>query len=323
AQQFGRRAQWQTDRSDALYNLYGRLKPGLTMAQAEADLHRVTDALAKLYPQENAGAKIQLTTEVDGRYYAATRGIKYAGWLAVGVSGLVLLLACANVANLTLARAATRAKEIGIRLAIGASRGRIARQLLTESMLLAASGGALGLAFAYWGADVIRATAPPAPYPVRFDFAPDWYVLRWLLVASLLTGLTVGLAPALLGSRIDLVAVIKEAGARPSRRRRRWNLRSALVVAQVTISIVVLICAGLFIRRLGQARQTDPGFQTDNLVTMRMSLDALGYDENARQRFWPELQHRIEAQPGVRRAALASGLPLWESSSRAARGPIV
>src|SRR5262249_33667971 len=150
AQKFGRRAEWQTDRSYALFNLYGRLRPGLTMAQAEVDLNLVADSLAKLYPSDGSDTKIQLTTEVDGRYFAATKVIKYGGLLAVGVSGLVLLLACANVANLTLARAATRAREIGIRLAIGAGRGRIVRQLLTESMLLAGLGGALGLAFAYW-----------------------------------------------------------------------------------------------------------------------------------------------------------------------------
>src|SRR5262245_22257663 len=211
SQKFSRRAEWQTDRSYALFNLYGRLRPGLTMAQAEADLNLVADSLAKLYPRDDAGAKIQLTTEMDERYYATTKVIKYGGLLAVGVSGLVLLLACANVANLMLARAATRAKEIGIRLAIGASRGRVVRQLLTESVLLAGLGGALGLAFAYWGAGVIRATVPPVPYPVSLDFAPDGYVLRWTLVASLLTGLTFGLAPALMASRTDLLAVIKGA----------------------------------------------------------------------------------------------------------------
>src|SRR2546421_11562076 len=119
------------------------------------------------------------------------------------------LVACANVANLMLARATTRAREIGIRLAIGASRGRIVRQLLTESVLLAGLGGVLGLALAYWGTDVIRASFPPVPYPISLDFAPDGYVLKWMLVVSLLTGVIFGLAPALLASRTDLVAVIK------------------------------------------------------------------------------------------------------------------
>src|SRR5947209_8420937 len=166
AQKFGRRAEWKTDRSYALFKLYGRLKPGLTMAQAETDLNLVAGTLAQLYPNDNAGTKIQLTTELDGRYDAATRVIKYGGLLALCVASLVLLVACANVANLMLARATTRAREIGIRLAIGASRGRIVRQLLTESVLLAGLGGVLGLALAYWGADVIRASFPPVPYPI-------------------------------------------------------------------------------------------------------------------------------------------------------------
>src|SRR5262245_61105059 len=321
AQKFGRRAEWQTDRSYALFNLYGRLRPGLTMAQAETDLNLLADNLAKLYPRENANAKIQLTTEVDGRYDNETRVIRYGGLLALCVSGLVLLLACANVANLMLARAAARAREIGIRLAIGAGRSRIVRQLLTESLLLAALGGALGWGLAHWGAKVIQATAPPVPYPVSVDFAPDGYVLKWTLVAALLTGVIFGLAPALLASRADLVAVIKGASAGQSRSRRRWNLRGALVVAQVTISLIVLICAGLFIRSLGQAVKTDPGFKTENLVMMMVRPGLLAYDQEASLRFYRELQRRIEEQPGVRMAALATELPLLDS--RQSRGPIV
>lgn len=321
AQKFGRRAEWHTDRRYALFNLYGRLKPGLTMAQAETDLNLVADNLAKLYPRENAGAKIQLTTEVDGRYQGGTSIVRYGGLLAVCVSGLVLLVACANVANLMLARATTRAKEIGIRLAMGAGRGRIVRQLLTESVLLAVLGGVLGLAFAYWGADVIRATVPPVPYPISFDLAPDGYVLKWMLVVSLLTGVIFGLAPALLASRTDLVAVIKGGAAGQSRRRRRWNLRGALVVAQVTISIVVLICAGLFVRSLNRALKLDPGFSAENLVTMKLDPSLLAYPEAAGKRFYAETLRRVAALPGVRATSLAAFLPLGENNSTA--GPVM
>jgi predicted permease len=321
AERFGRRVEWRTDRSYALFNLYGRLKPGLTMAQAETDLNLVVDNLARQFPRENADTKIQLTTEVDGRYDAATSIIKYGGWLALFVSGLVLLLACANVANLMLARAVSRVREIGIRLALGASRGRIVRQLLTESVLLALLGGVLGLAFAYWGSGVIRASFPPVPYPVSFDFSPDGYVLRWMLLISLSTGVIFGLAPALLASRTDLVAVIK-GGAAGTAHNRRWNLRGVLVVAQVTISITVLICAGLFIRSLRQARQTDPGFETENLVTMMINPSLLAYDEKeTTRRFFPELLRRLEAQPGVRSAALVNEMPLMVENLM--RGPIV
>jgi putative ABC transport system permease protein len=321
SQQFGRRAEWQTDRSYALFNLYGRIKPDLTMEQAEKDLNLAVETLGQRYPKENADTKIQITTELDSRYTGATKIIKYGGLLALCVSGLVLLLACANVANLMLARAAARAREIGIRLAIGASRGRIVRQLLTESVLLSVLGGVLGLAFAYWGADMMQASFPPVPYPVAFDYAPDGYVLKWMLVISLLTGIIFGLAPALLASRTDLVAVIKGGGAAPSHGRRRLNLRGTLVVAQVTISLVVLICAGLFIRSLSKARETDPGFETDNLVTMMINPGLLAYDQQATRRFFQELQHRLEAQPGVRAAALINEMPLMVENL--SRGPIV
>jgi macrolide transport system ATP-binding/permease protein len=187
--------------------------------------------------------------------------------------------------------------------------------------LLALLGGVLGWALAYWGADVIRASFPPVPYPVSFDFAPDGYVLKWMLVVSMLTGVIFGLAPALLASRANLVAVIKGGEARTSRSRRRWNLRGALVVAQVTISIIVLICAGLFIRSLRKALETDPGFRTDNLVTMMINPRLLGYDQKAIWRFFPELLHRIETQPGVRTAALTDELLL--QAGDLSRGPIV
>jgi predicted permease len=321
AQKFSRRPEWKTDRGYATINLYGRLKPGVTVRQAEADLNLAAGNLARLYPEHNADTKIQLRAEIDGRYEGATKVMRYGGLLAFCISCLVLLLACANVANLMLARAAARTREIGIRLAIGASRGRVVRQLLTESVLLALLGGALGWAFAYLGAGWAQASFPPVPYPANFDVAPDAYVLKWMLVISLLTGVVFGLAPALMASRADLVNVIKGGAARPSGGRRRLNLRGALVVAQVTISIVILICAGLFVRSLAKAQELDPGFETDNLVTMMVDLNLLAYDQQAVLRFFPELQRRVGALPGVRSAALASEMPLMDS--RQSRGPVV
>lgn len=319
AQKFGRLSAWRTDRDHRLFKLFGRLKRGVTMAQAEVDMNRVVGSLAQIYP-ENAGAKIQLTTEVDGRFDAATKIIRYGALLALFVSGLVLLLACANVANLMLARAAVRAKEIGTRLAIGAGRGRIIRQLLTESVLLALLGGVVGWALAFWGTRMIQASFPPVPYPIIFDVSPDLYVLKLMMLISLITAVIFGLAPALLASRTDLVAVIKGAGGQ-SVKRRRLNLRSTLVVAQVTISIVVLICAGLFIRSLRKAMETDPGFKTENMVTMMINPRLLGYDQKEIWRFFPEILRRLETQPGVRSAALIDDLPLHVGDL--SRGPIV
>jgi predicted permease len=321
AEQMNRRPEWRTDRAYTQFYAYGRLRPGVTMEQAEADLNMVAGGLAKLYPKEDADTKVQITSEVDGRYQGATAVMRYGGLLALCVSSLVLLLACANVANLMLARATTRAREIGIRLAIGAGRGRVVRQLLTESVLLSLAGGALGLVVAYWGTGLIRASAPPVPYPLTLELAPDAYVLKWMLAISVATGVIFGLAPALLASRTDLVAVIKGMTTGPSHGHRRLNLRGALVVAQVTISIVVLICAGLFIRSLGQARQTDPGFRAENLVTMMLNPALLAYDQAASLRFYTELQRRLEAQPGVRAVSMVDEMPLMVGHNP--RGPVV
>jgi predicted permease len=323
---FGLGAEWETNRDWKNIEVYGRLKPGVTMAQAEADLNLIAEGLAKQYPN-NADTKIQALAETDGRYQSVTKTFKLGGWLAMCVAGLVLLMACANVANLMLARAAARAKEIGIRLAIGAGHRRIVRQLLTESLLLSLFGGALGLLLAYWGTGLVAASVPPLPWPINLQFAPDGYVLKWMLGLSLMTGLVFGLAPALLASRPDLVAVIKGDVAgqtgqtRSGSGRRRWSLRNALVVAQVAISIIVLICAGLFLRSLNKALKLDPGFSAENLVTMYLDPSLLGYDKAAGLRFYQELRRRMEAQPGVRAVSLATFLPLGGSGN--GRGPIV
>jgi predicted permease len=296
--------------------LMGRLKPGVTKAQAEADLNLAVENLAKLYPV-NANAKIQIVSEVDGRYGSDSKFFKFSSLLALCISGLVLLVACANVANLMLARAVARTREIGIRLAIGASRFRIMRQLLTESVLLALLGGALGWLFAYWGSGLVQASIPPTPFPIDLDVSPDLLVLKWMVAVSLLTGVFFGLAPAWLASRPDLVAVIKGDGGGQTHGKTawRWNPRSLLVVAQVAISIIVLVCAGLFLRSLNKALEADPGFSTDNLLTMGLDTGLLGYDKAAGKQFYAELRRRVEAQPGVRAASLAAFLPLSDDAS--------
>ena len=315
----GAGGEWETTRGWAKWNALARLKPGVTKAQAEADLNRIVEALAQQYPKPNAGKKVQLVPERDGRLEEGTQAFRSKSFLSLYIAGLVLLLACANVANLLLARAAGRAKEMGIRLALGAGRWRIVRQLLTESLLLAGLGGALGLVFAYGGTALVQTATPPIPFPIDFDFSPDWYVLRWMAVITLATGLIFGLVPALLASRPDLVAVIKDAAAGQSQGNRRWqrwrgwNLRSALVVTQVALSIVVLICAGLFLRSLNKALQLDVGFSAENLVTMKLDPGLLAYDEASGKRFYAETLRRVTALPGVRAASLAAFLPLGDS----------
>ncbi|PWT93435.1 MAG: hypothetical protein C5B55_04560 [Blastocatellia bacterium] len=321
AQDFGRKPEWRTDRGYTPFSMFGRLKPGVTVVQATADLNSIVSDLAQQFPKENGGTKIQITKEVDARYKNTTKVIQYGAFMALCVAILVLLVACANVANLMLARAATRARELGVRLAIGAGRGRIIRQLLTESVLLALMGGVLGWGLAYAGSILIASSFPPVPYPVSLTFTPDLYVLKWMSGIAIVTGLVFGLAPALLASRTDLIAVIKGGGEGQQKKNRRLNVRGTLVVTQVMISIVVLICAGLFIRSLRRALETDPGFKTDNMVTMMVNPRILGYDEKKVWRLFPELLHRIEESPGVRVAALTDDLPL--QAGDLIRGPIV
>jgi putative ABC transport system permease protein len=301
---FNGQTRWENERGWNNLDLMGRLKSGVTVAQADADFKRMANNLAQLYPNENADTNARVVSEFDGRFNGANWIFKLSSLLASCVAGLVLLVACANVANLMLARAAERSKEIGIRLAIGAGRFRIVRQLLAESVLLALLGGALGWMFAYWGTALARASFPPFPFTLDLDVNPDLYVLKWMFVVTLSTGVIFGLAPALLVSRPDLVAALKSDVAGQSRSRRRWNLRGALVVTQVTISVIVLICAGLFLRSLTKAINTDLGFSTENLVTMMVNPGSLGYDQETGKRFYGELLRRIEAQPGVRAASL-------------------
>jgi predicted permease len=318
---FGVNGDWVSNRAWGRFNLIGRLKPGVTQAQAEADLNLVAENLSKLYPNSNADTKAQVVSEMDARFTDFSGWLKFSSLIALLIAGLALLVACANVANLLLARAAARAKEIGIRLAIGAGRLRIMRQLLTESVLLSLIGGALGWLFSFWGADLVQASFPLSQYPIGLDLAPDWYVFKWMLGVSLLTGVIFGLAPAWWASRSDLVAVIKGDAAGQSQSKWRWNLSGALVVAQMAISVLVLICAGLFLRSLNKALNIDPGFSADNLVTMMLDPGSLGYDETAGKRFYTEALRRIESLPGVRAASLASFLPLGDSNSM--QGPVL
>jgi hypothetical protein len=180
----------------------------------------------------------------------------------------------------------------------------IIRQLLTESNPCSL-GGIVGWGLAYWGANLVHSSIPPLPYPINLDVNPDLNVLKWMFGVSVVTGFIFGLAPAVIASRQDLVSVLKsEVKVNLGRGlTRRLNLRAALVVAQLAISIVVLVCAGLFLRSLSKAVKTDPGFSVENLVTMRIDPGGLGYDTDSGKRFYSELLHRIEEQPGVRSAS--------------------
>ncbi|MGH9769544.1 MAG: ABC transporter permease [Blastocatellia bacterium] len=300
-------------RGDRAFFVMGRLKPGVTLDQAQANFRPIAEQLFKEWPQHwtnirNQSRVISLLPEGQARVIPDFRTpVLIFMAMLMTVVGLVLLIACANVANLLLARATARRKEIAIRLSLGAGRGRLIRQLITESVLLALLGGGAGLLIASWGTGLLMAFKPPAPVPIEIDLGADWRVLGFTFGLSLLTGVLFGLAPALAASRPDLVASLKdEAGAGSGRGR----LRGALVIAQVALSLMLLICSGLFIRSLRNAGSVDPGFDADNLLAMSMDLQLQGYTEPTGRNFSRQLLDRVRALPGVVSASMSDELPL-------------
>jgi predicted permease len=298
------------DRRALLFNVFGRLKPGVSIDQAQAELTTIGGRLAREFPNENQGRNAALLPLSQAMLNPNIRQVfVLAGGLLMTVVGLVLLIACANVANLLLARASARRREIAIRLALGAGRGRLIRQLLTESVLLSLCGGAAGLLIAYWGRDLLLAVRPQQFLPAAVDLPLDARVLGFTFGVSILTGLLFGLAPALQASRSDLATELKDRSAQPSGAG-RFNLRGALVVAQVALSLVALIGAGLFLRSLRNTQRIDPGFETRNVVLAVFDLAAQGYDTTRGREFHRRVIEEVGRVPGVRSAALATNLPI-------------
>ncbi|HEV2915200.1 MAG TPA: ABC transporter permease [Pyrinomonadaceae bacterium] len=303
--------EWFTERRALLFNIIGRLKPGVTIEQAQAAMQTIGRRLEQEYPKANEKRNVMLVSLPESTINPNQRGLFVrAGGLLSAVVGLVLLIACANVANLMLARATARRKEIAIRAALGAGRLRIIRQLLTESILLSVLGGGLGLFLAYWSLDLLWAYRPPFFDQNALSLDLDRRVLVFTILLSVLTGIIFGLAPALQSTRTDLVSELKEKTGQPNQTRRRFSLRNMLVVAQVALSLVALIGAGLFLRSLRNAQQINPGFETKKLLVMSFDLGAQGYNEARGLEFNRQAQARVEAIPGVRSAALATSAPL-------------
>jgi predicted permease len=292
--------------SDNLFAV-GRLKPGVTTAQAESALQTITLQLAQEYPHENEGRGVRLMT--PGLFIPDIRNsvISFSGVL-MGVVGLVLLLACVNLANLLLARATERRKELAIRLAVGASRSRIVRQLVTESVLLSLGGGLLGLLLAAWINSLVAAIKLPTDIALVFDLHLDWRVLIFALTVSLGTGIFFSLLPALQSSKPDLVPALKDEVSMAGFRRSR--LRNSLVVVQVALSLVLLVCAGLVVRSLQVAQRTHPGFTPENAVALSFDLGLQGYTEEKGRAFQRQVIERTRSLPGVRSVALTSTVPL-------------
>ncbi|PYS82143.1 MAG: hypothetical protein DMF67_13965 [Acidobacteria bacterium] len=285
----------------------GRLKDGVTQEQAEASLNLLAGQMGKEYPDTDEGKTIRLVP--PGFIIPQLRGafVSFAAVL-MGTVGLVLLIACTNLANLLLARAASRRKEIAICLALGASRRRLIRQLLTESLLLSLAGGAAGLLLALWILDLVVAYKPPIDIPVWVELTMDWRVLAFTMLASLLTSLLFGLAPALQATRADLVPALKHVASQTGRSPSR--LRSALVVAQVALSLVLLVAAGLVVRALAHLQTMNPGFEVKNGLVISFDVGLQGYDEARGREFERQLVERVRALPGARDASLTDLFPL-------------
>lgn len=295
------------DRDSANLFVQGRLNPGVTTQQAETQLKTIAAELAREYPNENENKTIMLSP--PGLFGAFMRGpiVGFAGVL-MAVVGLVLLLACTNLANLLLARATERRKEIAIRLAIGAGRGRLLRQLLTESVLLAACGGVLGLGLAYWVVNAMMAFKPPMDIPLSTQLHIDYRVLLFTAAVSLLTGVVFGLLPALQATNPDLVPALKDETSIGGYRR-SW-LRNGLVVFQVSLSLLLLICAGLVLRGLQRAQFLSPGFVAQHAIEMSFDLNLQGYDGARSKQFKRNLLERVRTVPGVSYAGLSNFVPL-------------
>jgi len=312
------------ERGSHWMGMVGRLKPGVSMDQASAELSAIATRLNQAYPDNRAvNTQAKVMGEVEGRFEDMGGIFKSAGAIAMAIVGLILLIACANVANLMLARAAARRKEIGIRLALGANRARLIRQLLTESLLLSLLGGALGLLLAFWISDLMEGFIPVLEYNFISDFfSLDSRALVFNLIVSLATGLVFGLAPAWQSSNPDVVPVLKGDPETAQRgKRRAFGLRNVLVVAQVALSLVVLVCGGLFIKSFRKAQTMDPGFDNPNGLIVSLSPQLIGYDEDQMRNFYRQIVERVSHVPGIDGAALARTLPLGDSSN--SNGPIL
>jgi predicted permease len=284
-----------------------RLKPGVSINQAQAEMDNIADNLRRQYMQgadrTNWGLALQSFNEL------IVGDIRSSLLILLGAVGFVLLIACANVANLMLARSAARQKEIAIRTALGASRFRIIRQLLTESMLMALIGGSLGMLIAMWGVEFLI-KLNENKIPRAYEIGLDLNVLGFTVLVSLLTGILFGLAPAFQTSKIDLHDTLKEGGRSGSGGARK-SVRNALVVAEVSLAVVVLIGAGLLIRSFMRLQQVNPGFQPQNLLVMQVSLPVFKYPEaGQRDAIYSQMLDQVRNLPGVKSVGATSVLPL-------------
>ena len=306
----GTAREWFTSRRALTTGVLGRLKPGVTREQAQSALQTVARGLEETYPRDNEKRSVVLLPLTQSAIDPNQRELFVkAGGVLLTIVGLVLLIACANIANLLLARAAVRGREMSIRLALGAERRRIFQQLMTESLLLALLGGALGLLFAYWGRALLWNFRPPFLPQNGMDLSFNGRVLGFTLLLCVLTSILFGLVPALQASRLDLAAELKEKTGRAAHSRRWRRIGNLLIVFEVALSLVALIGAGLFLHSLYVAQQSDPGFEREKLLIVLFNVGSVGMDKARGEEFYRQVQERVRAVPGVESVSLASNGP--------------
>jgi predicted permease len=303
---------WLDDRSSLQGWAIGRLKPGVSMKSAEAAIKSLAQGLASEYPKVDGGVSIVLSPPGMGGTFLRPGII---GFSAVGmvVAGLVLLIACVNLAGLLLARAGDRRKEVAIRLALGASQGQLVRQLLTESLLLSTAGGAAGVLVAAWLTALVNVWRPPIDTLTIARVGMDTPVFLFAAAVSIASAFLFGLMPALQSTRAGLVEAIKS-GA-PSEKLRRLNARDLLVTVQVALSVVLLIGSILVVRSLQHALSLKLGFHPEHAAVLSLDLGSQGYDEQRSRQFQRRLLDKLRAMPGIQVAAMSSGLPLAPTDS--------
>ena len=295
-----------TERGNHFLEVIARIRPGTTLKQAQAEMETIAARLSKEYPRYN----MRIGANITPLHEELVGDIKPALFILLGAVGFVLLIACANVANLLLARAAVREKEIALRLALGASRSRLTRQFLTESVLLALLGGSFGLLLALAGIRVLKKFIP-ATISQTQTISIDGKVLLFTALIALLTGIVFGLAPAAHASHSNLNDSLKEGGRDSAAGRKGNRVRGLLVIAEVAVSFILLIGAGLLINSFLHLRNLDPGFRADHLLTMKVDLSELKYPDGERRSvFFDEVLRRIRVLPGVLSVAVAGNLPL-------------
>jgi macrolide transport system ATP-binding/permease protein len=291
--------------------LKGRMNPGVTPAQVRSEFETMVSRLAATFPETMALERIAVVPSVDVRINPdADRTIAPVSLVLVGAVSLVLVVACANLANLMLARAAGRRREISLRLALGANRTRLLRQLVTESMVLAIAGGLVAVPVAAGLARLVESVRPPLPVELGLQISPDWRVLTFTMVTAIVTGLLIGLLPALRASRPDLVPALKDAGEWMGGKRRRVELRDGLVVMQVAVSLVLVVAGALLVRSLGVAGRVNLGFDGDRVAFVAVAGEMNGLSGTDAGAFFEQGRQRLQAMAQVEAVGMTSRVPL-------------